>query len=91
MSMLLLGAGLGVPGASGDPNAILTVTLSEERALITTEAPHGLVGNETVTVSGNSIEGYNTTYEGITVVSPTTFKAGVLYTEDGVGGTWALV
>lgn len=68
---------------------ILTITNSAGSCLITTAAPHGLATDATITVSGNSVSGYNTTHVVVTTPSTTTFTTNRSYTSSGTGGSWA--
>lgn len=90
MSLLLLGAGKGVD-APASPQDILTIQDAHGICLITTAAPHGLTTTDTISVSGNSISGYNVTHGIIQTPTTTTLETDVPYTADGTGGTWTLV
>lgn len=70
---------------------ILTITDDGGgNCLITTAAPHGLEGTPPITVSGNSVAGYNVEHSVDSIPSTTTLVTNQAYTEDGTGGTWAL-
>jgi hypothetical protein len=70
-------------------NTILTITDDGSlNALVTCAAPHGLVGGETVTITGTV--GYNTTVSVDGVPSATTWYIGGSYTADSIGGRWHL-
>jgi hypothetical protein len=80
-------------GQSGgiDGHRILTIVNGGggTSLLVTTAAPHGLVGGEVLSLSGTSVPGYNT--GGMFVLdAPTvvTFHLDVLYIADATGGLW---
>ena len=72
-------------------NDILTIENGvgpdEGSIYVTTAAPHGLVGDETVVISGSSVAGYNTTHT-VLQAGETIFMTDGTYTEDATGGTW---
>ena len=86
-------------GAGGSGEAALTgndiLTLTESVAtnvLVTTAAPHGLLGSESIVISGTA----NGTYDGAKEVAgdpaptDTTFAITDPYTADDSGGRWDL-
>lgn len=84
-------AGQGGLAAALTGNDILTITDSGiGTALVTTAAPHGLSGFETVAISGASVGGYNGSFNLFDAPSATTFTLQAAYISDSTGGTWAL-
>jgi hypothetical protein len=57
---------------------------------VTTAAPHGLTGSETVVISGSSVAFYNGTHLVVAAISATVFRTDTGYASDATGGTWAL-
>lgn len=68
-------------------NDILTITNNATVPRVTTAAPHGLSNGASITISGNSVIGYNGGTSA-TVISATVFDTDLLYTADGTGGRW---
>lgn len=71
-------------------HTILTITDDGGNSIMTTEGPHGLIGEETIIISGNSVNDYNATHALITFVSVTEMALNFAFVSIGTGGQWEL-
>lgn len=74
-------------------HTILTIEydVGEDSPLVTTAGPHGLVGSESITISGTSGGLYDGAHTVETVPSATTFTIDGLDAGSSTGGQWVLV
>ena len=77
---------------SGGGGAYTILTITDDgggNCLIATVGEHRLEGTPPITVSGNSVAGYNVEHTVDSIPSTPTLVTNQAYTEDGTGGTWA--
>ncbi len=86
-------AATGAPLGPDAAHTILTVVDDGSgNALFTTAAAHGLIGGETVVISGGSNAAYNAGAQSVDAVPTTTsWITGGGYQGDSTGGSWALL